>query len=276
MIDSEYLRMQFGNIFQEFPFIVSTSVGKLYILATHPIHLKKAMIKNILLPATLVFLLGATTPAGAQNAKQVNSTEAKSDVKFLEDISVDVPPVQVQVSDPKAVFSDLRFSNRKTVLPTLASAAIENASSLQIKYALLLDQEVEQVINLSLFKVLDEWMGTKYHLGGSSKSGIDCSALMQVLFSSIYGITLPRTAREQFSIAHKISRAELREGDLVFFNTIGGVSHVGMYLQNNKFIHASSVGVTISDLYEDYWMKRFIGVGRVDQPQVQALLSSRP
>ena len=56
--------------------------------------------------------------------------------------------------------------------------------------------------------------------------------------------------------------------DLIFFNTIGGISHVGMYLQNNKFIHASTGGVTISDLYEDYWMKKFIGVGRVNQPQV--------
>src|SRR3982751_5845026 len=179
------------------------------------------MIKNILLPATLIFFLGATTPSGAQNAKQVTSTEAKSDVKFLEDISVDVPPVQVQVSDPKAVFSDLRFSNKKTLLPTLSAAVIENASSLQIKYAILLDQEVEQVINLSMFKVLDEWMGTRYKLGGSSKEGIDCSALMQVLFSSIYGIVLPRTAREQHSVSHRISRTELREGDLVFFNTIG-------------------------------------------------------
>jgi lipoprotein Spr len=88
---------------------------------------------------------------------------------------------------------------------------------------------------------------------------------MQVLFTAFYGISLPRTAKEQFGFSRQISRAEIRQGDLVFFNTIGGVSHVGMYLQNNKFVHASSGGVTISDLYEDYWMKRFVGVGRVEQ-----------
>jgi len=234
------------------------------------------MIKHYLLSATLSILLGALTPAVAQIAKQVSTTEAKSDVKFLDDITVNVPPVQVQVSDPKSVFSGLQLSSKKTILPEVASAVIENASSLQFKYALLLDLEVEQALNLSLFRVLDEWMGTHYKLGGSSKEGIDCSALMQVLFSSIYGIALPRTAREQHAMSHKISRTELREGDLIFFNTIGGISHVGMYLQNNKFIHASSGGVTISDMYEEYWMKHFIGAGRVDAPQVSALLSPGP
>jgi lipoprotein Spr len=134
----------------------------------------------------------------------------------------------------------------------------------------LLDVEVEQAINLNLFKVIDEWMGTPYHLGGSNKSGIDCSALMQILFTSLYGISLPRTAREQYDFSHKISRTELKEGDLVFFNTIGGVSHVGMYLRNNKFVHASTGGVTISDLYDEYWVKKFIGVGRVSQDETTA------
>ncbi len=127
-----------------------------------------------------------------------------------------------------------------------------------------------------MYKVIDPWMGTRYRLGGSSKDGIDCSALMQVLFSSLYGINLPRTAREQYGFSHKISRTSLKEGDLVFFNTIGGVSHVGMYLQNNKFIHASSGGVMISDLYDDYWLKRIVGVGRVDSPQTAMLLSLKP
>ena len=233
------------------------------------------MIKNFLLPVTIIILLGSYTHAGAQNAKQVSSTGAKSDVKFLEDISINIPPSPTQVSNPKAVFSDVQFSGKKEILPSVASAPIENASSLQFKYALLLDQEVEQVVNLGMLRVIDEWMGIRYRLGGNSRDGIDCSALMQILFSSIYGITLPRTAREQFGFSRKISRAELKEGDLVFFNTIGGVSHVGMYLHNNKFIHASKGGVTISDLYDEYWIKRFIGVGRVENPS-GSLLSSRP
>jgi len=218
---------------------------------------------------TSFFLLGigAAIPAQAQKKKQ--GTSVRKEVKFLDDIDVQASGSQTQSPDPKAVFSQSIFREEKKVIPGLSSeSSIEDASNLQLKYALLLDVEVEQAQNLNLFKMLDEWIGTRYRLGGTSKDGIDCSALMQILFSGLYGITLPRTAREQYDFSRKLSRAELKEGDLIFFNTIGGVSHVGMYLQNNKFIHASTGGVTISDLYEDYWMKKFIGVGRVNQPQV--------
>src|SRR5215218_5931046 len=110
-------------------------------------------------------------------------------------------------------------------------------------------------------------------MGGTTKTRIDCSALMQIFFTALYGVALPRTAREQFNLSRKISRTELREGDLVFFNTTGGISHVGMYLQNNKFIHASSSGVAISDLFDDYWMRRFRGVGRIDATPSSSIMS---
>jgi len=233
------------------------------------------MIKNFLLAATILVFLGSWIPAGAQNAKQVNTTAAKSDVKFLDDISIESPASNV--SDPKAVFSEPLFVSKKSGPKAISQGIIENASGLQFKYALLLDLEVEQVINLNLFKNIDEWMGVRYRLGGSTKDGIDCSALMQLLFSSTYGLSLPRTAREQYNFTKKkISRTELKEGDLVFFNTIGGVSHVGMYLQNNKFVHASSAGVTISDLYEEYWLKHFVGAGRMETNQSTAGLSAKP
>ncbi len=237
------------------------------------------MSKCILFTATILFLsLGAITPAQAQKRKHTPSATEKKDVKFLDDITVQASSDQNNASDPKSVFSQSIFTaEKKTVAPAATeTSSIENASVLQLKYALLLDVEVEQAVNLNLFKVLDEWMGTRYHLGGTTKDGIDCSALMQTLFASLYGITLPRTAREQYDFTKRISRAELKEGDLIFFNTIGGVSHVGMYLQNNKFVHASSSGVTISDLYEDYWMKRFIGAGRIDQTDQTTASTIKP
>jgi cell wall-associated NlpC family hydrolase len=95
------------------------------------------------------------------------------------------------------------------------------------------------------------------------------------LFAGIYGIALPRTAREQYNNSQRISRTELKEGDLIFFNTTGGVSHVGMYLQNNKFVHASSSGVTISDIFDEYWVRRFVGVGRVQDTQEAPVLISK-
>lgn len=234
------------------------------------------MSKHILFAATILILsMGAVCPAHAQKKKRGPS--AKSEVKFLDDITVQASDDQSDAGDPKAAFSKTTLfkDEKKTVAPVVASqSTIENASSLQLKYALLLDVEVEQAINLNLFKLLDDWMGTRYRLGGTSKDGIDCSAFMQTLFLGLYGITLPRTAREQYDFSRKISRTELKEGDLVFFNTIGGVSHVGMYLQNNKFVHASTSGVTISDLYDEYWSRKFIGVGRVEQPQIQSTAST--
>ena len=222
------------------------------------------MSNPVLSITTIILSLAISGAAFAQ--QKVNHGSQQNDVKFLEDITVEVTPAQpAVVSNPKAAFSESLISIKKPVLPnTTTSTSIENAAGLQFKYALIMDMEVEMIQNIELFRQIDEWYGTRYRLGGSGKDGIDCSALMQTLFNSLYKISLPRTAREQRDATKHISRAELKEGDLVFFNTVGGVSHVGMYLMNNKFLHASSGGVTISDLYEDYWMKKFIGAGRID------------
>lgn len=234
------------------------------------------MSKHILFTAT-IFLLSLGVVSSAQAQKKKHFLFGKKEVKFLDNISVEASNDQNDATDPKAAFSKTTLfkEQKQTVAPVVVSqSTIENASVLQLKYALLLDVEVEQAININLFKLLDEWMGTRYRFGGATKDGIDCSAFTQTLFLSLYGITLPRTAREQYDFSKKVSRTELKEGDLVFFNTIGGVSHVGMYLQNNKFVHASTGGVTISDLYDEYWSRKFIGVGRVEPSQTQLTAST--
>src|SRR5215216_4918180 len=113
------------------------------------------MIKNLLFTATILASLGAVSPAHAQKAK-ANTNTAKTEVKFLENISVDVTPVETK-SNPKAVFNEPQFTEKKLVVPVTVSPAIENASGLQLKYALLLDMEVEEVRNVGMFKVIDEW-----------------------------------------------------------------------------------------------------------------------
>ncbi len=144
------------------------------------------------------------------------------------------------------------------------SAAIEKCSRLQFKYALLTDREVESITNFSLYNFIDDWWGTRYRYGGADKKGIDCSAFTGRLMEAIYNITLPRTAKEQFQVCDMVADEDLQEGDLVFFNTTGGISHVGVYLGNNYFVHSSaSGGVTISSLEEDYYSKRLLGGGRV-------------
>jgi len=109
-----------------------------------------------------------------------------------------------------------------------------------------------------LYSQYQEWRGTRYRLGGTDHTGIDCSALVRTIFKEEFGYTLPRTTLSQAEFGEKISRNELIAGDLVFFKTGGRSWHVGIYLDSKKFMHASSSrGVTISSLDNSYWKAKY-------------------
>ncbi len=116
-------------------------------------------------------------------------------------------------------------------------------------------------------KILDQykhWQGVKYQWGGSNMRGIDCSALMQKIFSGALAKRLPRTTAEQIKSGSAVAISSLKPGDLVFFQTKRTVRHVGVYIGKDKFIHASSShGVTISELHNSYWITRFEAARRV-------------
>jgi hypothetical protein len=113
-------------------------------------------------------------------------------------------------------------------------------------------------------RVATGFLGAPYRLGGSSVKGLDCSAFVRKIYE-FFGVTLPRTAREQARIGISVLREELEAGDLVFFNTRRLLGHVGIYIGNNEFVHASSrnKGVRIDSLKEPYYDRHFIKAVRL-------------
>jgi cell wall-associated NlpC family hydrolase len=112
------------------------------------------------------------------------------------------------------------------------------------------------------------FLGVRYKYGGNDvDEGLDCSGFVRAVYEQTLGMVLPRRAAEQADATQTISRAELKPGDLVFFNTMrSAFSHVGIYVGDNKFIHAPRTGarVRIEDMRESYWVQRFNGARRVD------------
>lgn len=219
---------------------------------------------------TFGLLVLACAGATAQNGGN------KTALNFIESIQLNfagakTPNAQAPVKDSGRSVTAVVKAGLKQGL----DAALETFLPFQFKYAILLNESVEKLTNVLLYKTIDDWYGTRYRYGGSTDRGIDCSAFMQVLAGYAFGWMLPRTAHEQFACMQRIRKEDLKEGDFVFFNTHGGVSHVGMYLQNNRFVHSSSSqGVSIGDLNDSYWSNRFIGAGRATQNAASRLVGS--
>lgn len=110
------------------------------------------------------------------------------------------------------------------------------------------------------------FLGVAYRFGGTSPTGFDCSGFMQFIFRKSFSVNLPRTSAEQANVGIPVSRNELRPGDMVFFRTSGNrISHVGMYVGNDRFIHAPRTGkrIEITSLNSQYWGTRYATARRV-------------
>jgi probable lipoprotein NlpC len=114
-----------------------------------------------------------------------------------------------------------------------------------------------------LYRFINEWSGVKYRLGGLDKKGIDCSGFALLLQKNIYNKTLPRRSKDQADAAKKINKGSLTEGDLIFFSFGGNeVDHVGVYLSNNFFVHASTTrGVIVDDLSLPVYQNSIVKTG---------------
>lgn len=118
--------------------------------------------------------------------------------------------------------------------------------------------------NVKLFQFVYDWVGTPYHFGGESRKGIDCSAFTKEVYSKVFNLTIKRNSRDIFSMVSPVSKDDLKEGDLVFFKIHSrSISHIGIYLGNNRFAHASSRGVAVSSLDDAYYSRYFYKGGRL-------------
>jgi len=142
--------------------------------------------------------------------------------------------------------------------PSLATQARQSATSAAAKVW----QGAQDVALFALGMI-----GVDYRFGGETpERGLDCSGLIRYVFQEVTGVTLPRTAREMSRLGDKVAVGDLAPGDLVFFNTRRfAFSHVGLYLGDNRFIHAPSAGgeVEVATLSQDYWKKHFDGARRL-------------
>ncbi|MFF7066404.1 NlpC/P60 family protein [Pseudomonas sp. NPDC008258] len=189
---------------------------------------------------TLLFGCAAQGPASQSQPQDHTPIAAQSAIKAkASSSSVFGEPEELATEDDLEAFS----SNSKPYqLPVLADSILERGMSL---------------------------IGTRYRFGGTSeKSGFDCSGFIGYLFREEAGMTLPRSTREMINVdAPKVARNKLKPGDLLFFSTNGRgrVSHAGIYLGDNQFIHSSSRrsgGVRIDSLGDRYWSKTFIEAKR--------------
>lgn len=176
---------------------------------------------------------GSSSPAPAQKGPRFSSQEVEEEKKENDKI---VPPEEIEevVSGKR----DFRTEKNPALTPLEASKVMREVS---------------------------RYMGTPYAYGGTSLEGIDCSGYTMQVYKTSLGKMLPRSSAEQASFGQSVSIQDLKFGDLLFFNTTGEPnSHVGIYLGDDLFAHASvSLGVTVSSLESSYYKKRYAGARRI-------------
>jgi cell wall-associated NlpC family hydrolase len=227
---------------------------------------------NVRLIQTVCLLLILTSCKSLQHISATNklanttTSSKKRNPQFLNGVSI--TPGEKKGSD-YTYKKSAQSNNKKSSERNSSSYDIEKADWLQLKYAIITNIPVEDLNDLPLLQQIDHWWGTRYCLGGDDESCIDCSAFTQTILRNVYGVDVPRTAQEQYDFSTHIDDTDLKEGDLVFFKSGRSITHVGLYIADNKFVNAStSSGVTISDLNDNYWSKRYTGAGRVLNPNL--------
>jgi len=166
-----------------------------------------------------------------------------------------------------ALFSVSLYSScaSKKIINDVSRATPARSGSLTERYAALLEVREKDLTNEKLYRFVDSWIGVPHRSGGMDKKGVDCSGFTTILTKEIYNKAVPRTARSMAEAVKRKYEKDLKEGDLVFFDFDGQkFSHVGVYLRNSRFVHAStSRGVIISNLRDPWYYRYFSRAGSI-------------
>ena len=167
----------------------------------------------------------------------------------------------------------------RPVAPESAAATASRDSLAYGYYGQTLGVQLAHTENKSLLQTIIDWIGTPYSFGSSSRRGTDCSGFVTQVYKKVYGITLTHSSRAMFGSTHRVAKADMKAGDLVFFSHgRGNIYHVGIYLKDGKFAHsATNGGVMVSSLNQAYYHHNFCGAGRVagtELPQAEELLEA--
>ena len=178
--------------------------------------------------------------------------------------------------------SSTTTSSHPTAQDTLYSSALSEESEQEDSFDRYDISQVDSSSTVSLsrqdllYREAKIWQGTPHQWGGTSRSGIDCSALVQAIYSDAFEISLPRTTRDQSRIGKRVPRSKLKVGDLIFYKINSRTRHVGIYMGNDSFVHSSkSEGVAISPLDTPYWARRYWMARRI-LPVDETGLSNSP
>ena len=198
-------------------------------------------------------------------ASHVNGLQAKYEQDVADYTAVlegDTLPVQARVEAARPSLEVINLAKAITsfrIDPANQADLAEAAATSELRRGNMADQ----LINTAM-----RFLGVPYRSGQSSPSGFDCSGFMQYIFRKAFAVNLPRTSAEQANVGVAVNRSQLQPGDMVFFRTAGSrISHVGMYIGNDRFIHAPRTGrdIEITSMNGNYWKSRYITARRVDR-----------
>jgi cell wall-associated NlpC family hydrolase len=224
------------------------------------------IVKNLICGITvLVLLLGCSASSSSQRFKQPkNDRNSKPSGRFG---SPDKKNTETSSSKEHIIFNDEApdTTDEFDEMPP-AESPVDNSKYVE-HIEKLKDFNVALTTREKVLLEVIKFLETPYKYGGSTQKGMDCSAFTMQVFKNSISLDLPRSTSQQYKIGDTIDKEELKFGDLVFFNTRkrSFPGHVGIFLGENKFVHASrSLGVTVSSLDAAYYKKRYVGARRIE------------